>query len=109
MRKLIGLVAVLAALTAQASAPEVLVLTTPTLMVAPSAVNYRRVVEIQNLGPNPIYCALRTSTDAVVNKARRIDTYGSWAIDTASVPTSVYCVCSVNQVTGAASIVTEQK
>lgn len=85
-----------------ASTNEVLVLTTPTEMPRLAG---SKAIEIQNLGPNPIFCALDTSAKAVLNKARRVDSGSSWAL---TIPSQrrVYCVATANQVTGAASIVT---
>ena len=86
---------------------EVLVLTTATEL---PAINSRAAIEIQNLGPNPIFCALKDSAKAVVNKARRLDAVGGqnvWAFD-APAGLKVYCIASTaNQVTTAATIVTQ--
>jgi hypothetical protein len=85
---------------------EVLVLSTATA-VPTTAAGDRRSIEIQNQGPNPIYCAM-TSATAVSAKARKIDTGGSWGLDLSS-GTTVYCITTVDQVTGAATVVTETK
>lgn len=106
MKKILTLVlaviVVAAPNVAAASTDEVLVLTTATEM---PRIAGSKAIEIQNLGPNPIFCALDTASKAVLNKARRIDSGSSWAL---SIPTPrrVYCVASANQLTGAASIVT---
>lgn len=85
---------------------EVLVLTTATAM--PQLAN-RRGIELQNLGPNPIYCALTDATRAVVNKARRVDAGGSWALDVPGT-TPIYCIAATAaQATGAATIATEAR
>jgi hypothetical protein len=85
---------------------EVLVGTTATAM--PQLPN-RRGVELQNLGPNPIYCALTDATKAVVGRARRVDAGGSWALDIPST-TPIYCIAATAaQVTGAATIATEAR
>lgn len=104
MRRLFALVALCFALPALAG--EVLVLTTVT-RADPSPSVTRRAVEIQNLGPNAIYCQLRTPTGLIVGKGRRIATNEAWALDLrASVP--VYCIAATaNQVTTAATFVTE--
>lgn len=66
----------------------------------------RGAVEIQNLGPNAIFCAF-TSAGAVVNKARQILPDASWSLDLKS-PVKVYCIAATaDQVTGNATIVTE--
>lgn len=83
---------------------EVLVATTATAL--PKLAN-RKAIEIQNLGPNAIFCALGSSAKALLNKARKIDASGGvWALD--APPTlSIYCITSTLQVTGAATVVTE--
>ena len=97
-------VLIAALLTASlASAGEVLVLTTATKMT--STMTGRKATEVQNLGPNPIFCQLITGTGLAVNKGRRVDSNGgSWAFDGAR---DLYCITSVNQATTAATIVTE--
>ncbi len=84
--------------------PEVLVLTTATRL--PQLCG-RQAVEIQNLGPNPIYCSLSVASMARVGKARRISTGETWSVDApATLP--IWCVAATAaQVTGAATIVTE--
>lgn len=101
-------VLLLSPLPARASATdrtnETLVLTTATLLPQRTA---RTAIEIQNLGPNPIYCALGSSSLAVVGKARRIDADGGiWPLHL-SYHVPIYCITSVDQVTGAATITTE--
>lgn len=85
---------------------ELLVLTTATVVPRTAGTNS---VEIQNLGPSPIFCAFGAAANAVVGKARRIDANGgSWVADVG--PTvKIWCVCSVNQLTGAATVVNEAK
>jgi hypothetical protein len=71
----------------------------------------RKAIEIQNLGPNPIYCTI-DGTAPVVAKARRIDALGAtaqpaWSID-AGPSIVVKCIAATAaQVTGAATIVSE--
>jgi hypothetical protein len=105
MRITLFLITLLLAFQAHAIATtEVLVLTTATAMPAASL---RRFIEIQNLGPNDIFCA-GSSAGAVVNKARRISANGGTWNYTAG--DRVWCVAaSANQVTGAATIVSEIK
>jgi hypothetical protein len=85
---------------------EVLVLTTSTRVDV--GIEQRKGIEVQNLGPNAIYCKVSNTTPtAVLNKARRLATNESWAID---LPPGYRISCiaaTANQVTGAATIVTE--
>ncbi len=98
---------------ANSTTSEVLVLTTATEITRTRAPSGRRVaIEIQNLGPNAIFCAF-TSGTAVVNKARMIAAKpasgpaDSWAID-AGAPVRIFCIAATaNQVTGAATAVSE--
>lgn len=105
MRKIV--LAVLLTLPVSAFATEVLVLTTST-RVDGASTSYRRGVEIQNQGPNTIWCNVGTST-VVANKARQVLPGEAWAVNVrAGVP--IYCLASTAaQVTGAATIVTEAK
>lgn len=84
---------------------EVLVLTTATEL---PRLSNRAGIEIQNLGPNPIYCAVGSSAAAVVNKSRQIAaTGGTWVLS-ASNRTRIWCVAATAaQVTGAATVVSE--
>lgn len=103
MRLPLFLFTLLLALQAHAlTTTEVLVLTTPTAM---PKVSFRRAIEIQNLGPNDIFCA-GSSAGAVVNKARRIEANGgTWWFTAAD---QVWCIAaSAAQVSGAATIVSE--
>lgn len=97
-----------AALAAEPLMAEKLVLTSATTVDLNT--RFRKGLEIQNLGPNAIFCAVGDSSLAVVNKARKVDASGgTWAID---LPPGirVYCIAaSANQVTGAATIVTEAR
>jgi hypothetical protein len=72
----------------------------------PTPWKLRRAVEIQNLGPNPIFCQLRNSTNLAVNKGRQVINGEPWAF-AAGAATQIWCISSSSQVTGAASIVTE--
>lgn len=84
---------------------EVLVLTTATEL---ARTNGRDSVEVFNNGPNTIWCAF-SSAGAVATKARPIATNGSWVVD-AKYRVRIWCVASTaNQVTGAATIVSEIK
>lgn len=79
--------------------------------VPTTALAGRKAIEIQNLGPNPIFCTA-DGTAPVANKARRIDALGTtaqpaWSID-AGPAIVVKCIAATaDQVTGAATIVTE--
>lgn len=89
---------------------EVLILTTSTLVPAAARKN-RRAIELQNNGPNPIYCVTGKPSDgaltAVVGKSRKIAANGGeWAFS-ATYDFTVYCITSANQATGAALAVTE--
>lgn len=83
---------------------EVLVLTSSTRV--DTGLTFRRGLEIQNLGPNAIYCSIDVAP--VVTKARKLDASGgTWAVDIGT-HAKVYCIAATaNQVTGAATIVTE--
>lgn len=82
---------------------EVLVLTTATNLV-PTPLFFRQSVQIQNLGPNPIYVAYSEDT-AVVNKAWKLATGDTLSVGGQSF--SLWAITTVNQVTGAATIVME--
>lgn len=86
---------------------EVLVLTTATAMPQTSTgPRGRSAIEIFNNGPNSIYCAF-TEAAAVVNKARPIAAGTSWSIDARS-HIGIWCIAATaNQVTGAATVVSE--
>lgn len=102
MKKLLTLTALL--ISGAAFAGEGLVLTTATKMTTTGLVG-RKATEVQNLGPNPIFCQLRNGNGLAVNKGRKVDANGgSWAVDGIH---DVWCISSANQVTGAATIVTE--
>jgi len=107
MRRLLALTTLLAlsagaqTLTGTQTA-EVLVLTTATTI--PAYAN-RRAIEIQNLGPNTIYCALGATP--VTTKARAILAAGAWALDVGEGITIKCIAAAANQTTGAATIVTQ--
>jgi hypothetical protein len=87
------------------SAAEVLVGATATRMdPAGSALTGRQAVALQNLGPLPIYCQLRTSTGLVVGKAHEVPSGDTWVIG-ATASTPVYCIAAAAQLTGAATSV----
>ncbi len=85
---------------------EVLVLTTATKLPNTVSAKGRVGLEIQNLGPNQIFCAFSAAT-AVVDKARMVAVDGAWKVD-APEHTSIWCVAATaNQITGNATIVSE--
>ena len=85
---------------------QVLVLTTPSRV--DTGRKFRKAVEVQNLGPNPIYCTLRKGTSDVpaVGTARRIASGEAWGIELKA-DVQVWCIAGTAQLTGAATIVTE--
>lgn len=89
---------------------EILVLNSAATAVPTSALANRRAIEIQNLGPNAIFCRC-DGTNPVVNKARKLDSAGGvWSLDCD--PTACACKCiaaTADQLTTAATIVTETK
>lgn len=88
--------------------PEVLVGTTPTRL--PQLCG-RTGMEIQNLGPNPIWCVVsHNSVHARVNRARKVDAGGGIFAANVKDTQPVFCVASTAaQVQGAATIVTEAR
>lgn len=83
---------------------EVLVLTTATAM--PQQSLYRRDLLFENRGPNAIWCAMGSSAKAVVNKCHRIAPNGDRLAFNA--PDKWWCIAeTANQVTGAATVVSE--
>lgn len=109
MKRVLTLLAVLclsSAAFAGTFTNEVLVLNSAATRVD-TGLTGRRGIEIQNIGPNAIYCAVGASADAVLTKARRLNAGETWALDI-PVPNTVYCkAATADQVTGAATIVTE--
>jgi hypothetical protein len=98
--------AVLLSAPMSAYAAEVLVLTSATRMDA-APLSGRKGIEIQNNGPNNITCQLRTSTNLTTVKGRIITPGDVWAVGAVG-QTAVYCIATTaNQVTGAATTVTE--
>ena len=88
---------------------EVLVLTGSDggTLLPPSPLATRRTVEVQNLGPNPLSCVLNGVP--VLTKSRRInaDPTAPWSAD-APTSNAIRCLsATADQVTGAATIITE--
>lgn len=86
---------------------QVLVLTTATPVPAAPLVG-RKGLEIQNLGPNPIWCRC-DGVDPVANLARQVDSDTTWPLDCDSAACVCKCIALVDQVSGNATIVTEIK
>lgn len=87
---------------------EVLVLNATDTAMPTTPLAGRRGLEIQNLGPNAIYCSLTAAGSPVLTKSRMIPaTSGSWS---APFGPNIVVECraaSADQVTGAAAITTE--
>ncbi len=113
MRRLLPVAVLCAALLTPSAATaaeytnEVLVLNSAAVRVDAGTMRARKGIEIQNLGPNPIYCAVGAQADAVLTKSRRLTTGETWSMGLFFGP-AVWCrAASADQVTGAATIVTE--
>lgn len=72
--------------------------------VPPVTLTFRGTLELQNLGPQPIWCGFSQAT-AVIGKARRIGAGDTWSVNSQNF--EVWCVAAVAQVTGAATIASE--
>lgn len=67
----------------------------------------RRAIELQNLGPNPIYCTVDGTAPVVLSNGRRILPGDAWSL---SIGPSIIVTCiaaTAAQVTTAATMVTE--
>jgi hypothetical protein len=97
----------LVVLAAPAFATEVLVLTSATRVDTGSL--GRRGFEIQNLGPNDIWCELGPSgTVPVVSKSRKVAASGGTWSASAKSTQWLYCIASTaSQLTAAATIYIE--
>lgn len=85
---------------------EVLVLNSAAVRLD-TGLSSRRGIEIQNLGPNAIYCAVGAQADAVLTKSRKLDTGETWALAANESVQFWARAATADQVTGAATIVTE--
>lgn len=83
---------------------EVLVLTTATTIARTAG---SKGFEVQNLGPNPIFCTLNSDSSAVVNKSRRLAFGDTWSVDVPSTYKLACIAATASQLTGAATIITE--
>lgn len=84
---------------------EVLVLASAAKRIDAGLPN-RRWIEVQNLGPNPIFVSIVGTTPAS-GKARRLATNESWAPPVNAIHKLYAIASTADQVTGAATIVTE--
>lgn len=85
------------------STREILALTTNAVVPRNTGA---KSIDIQNLGPNPIWVALGSAA-AVVNKCKKIGAGESWSVDAYyTIPINIIA-STANQVTGAATIITE--
>jgi hypothetical protein len=87
---------------------EVLVSNTVVTLMPTTALSARKAIELQNLGPNPIYCTVGGETPATDGSlGRRVDAGGSWSLDAGS-SIVVRCLAgTADQVSTAATQVTE--
>ena len=108
MRRIFVLFSILPTLAlAQARTQEILVTTTAAAM--PQLFG-RRAMLIENRGPNAIWCAFGSAASAVVNKAHRIGPVSEQPNNRFPYNGTevLYCVAeTANQVTGAATVVSE--
>lgn len=94
------------AATSGSNTTEVLVLNSAA--TALPKLQGRTAVEIFNHGPNTIFCSF-VQAQTIVEKARPITTDTSWAVDTTG-RVDMWCIAkTADQVTGAATIVSELK
>jgi hypothetical protein len=107
MRPLLVLFALLSTVAMAGVTTEVLVLTTATAL--PQVSLYRRGMLIENRGPNAIWCAFSAAA-AVVNKSHRVGPASEQPGNRFPFNSTdkIWCVAeSANQVTGAATVVSE--
>ncbi len=86
---------------------EVLVLASGPVTMPTTALVQRKSIELQNLGPNPIYCTVGGSAPVLLKSRQVPANGGTWSL---GVGPSVLVKCLAatgDQVTGAATIVTE--
>lgn len=90
---------------------EVLVLASAPVVMPTTALAGRKAIELQNLGPNDEFCCIGTASAActpVVNKSRRVAASGgTWSLDVGDKAIVKCIAATADQVTGAATIVTE--
>lgn len=106
MKKLLVVLALSLAMPALANSQAEKLVLNATATRVDANIAQRKAIEVQNIGPNAIYCTLNTAT-LTLTKARRINPGDAWALDLPP-GQSVYCkAATADQVTGAATIVTE--
>jgi hypothetical protein len=85
---------------------EVLVLNSAVIRID-TGLTQRSGIEVQNLGPNDIYVAVGESAACVLTKSRKVSVGEAWSFACLS-QVAVYAkAATADQVTGAATIVTE--
>lgn len=84
---------------------EVLVLASASTAVPTTPADGRKAIEIYNNGPNAIYC--KPGGTGVVNTTREIEPGTSWYLELASTVAVGCRAATADQVTTAATIVTE--
>jgi hypothetical protein len=104
---LIGGLRVNASADVSATQTEVLVLASASTACPTTPLVGRKAVEIQNLGPNAIFC--KPGGSGVVNTTRKIAAGATWAFDAGDVITVGCKAATADQLTTAATIVTELK
>ena len=117
MKKLFLVTVLTVAALAAAQSFSTLTRETLVLASAPTRITIgstAKAVELQNLGPNPIFCSFNSNAGSadggavVATKARRIDSGGSWAFNFYG--QYVWCIAATaDQVTGAATVSTEAR
>jgi hypothetical protein len=107
-RRIVVLAVLLAGTLAAADVgPEVLVGTSATLITDGTKANTaRQAIALQNLGPNPIYCA-KTAAGAVVGKAWKVNANGAFVSFPLNKDQPLYCITTVAQLTGAGTVILE--
>jgi hypothetical protein len=87
---------------------EVLVLNATTTKMPTTAFANRKAIELQNNGPNTIYCTVDGSDPAVDGgQGRQISSGGTWAIDAGPLIIVNCRAGTADQATHAATMVTE--
>lgn len=86
---------------------QVLVLNSAAVAVPATTLTSRKAIEIQNLGPNAIYCTVDGQTPVVASLGRQVAAGASWALDAGPSITIKCIAATADQVSGAATQVTE--
>jgi hypothetical protein len=107
MSRFVGVFLAVLLVSLPAWAVEVLVLASAPVQVDAGASSYRRGFELQNLGPNDIFCELGGATP-VVNKSRKVPASGgTWGIGAGKNQIIKCIAATADQATTAATIYTE--